>query len=126
MSIGCLDFRLKGQESDQKAQLQTVFHVREAGYEVEKRINESQQPLRRHLVRREEGGIALCQGRLCLLRQGRAADYSFYREIINIPERPAWNPRMRHEAVGEEKAMRSAVADALPPLVVAGRALGYP
>jgi len=66
------DFRLKG-AIGKGSLLETVFHVREAGYEVEKRIVESRAPLQRTTT--------------------STAHDSYYTETIPIPVRPEWDPK---------------------------------
>ena len=70
-----------------------MFHVREAGYEVEKRVNESQLPLKRDLV----FAPGFFVGTDWLESQSRVVDYSFYKEVIDIPVRPSWHPGMKSE-----------------------------
>jgi len=65
------DFRLKGSVG-KGSLLETVFHVREAGYEVEKRIIAAREPLQRLDTTTERD--------------------SYYDTLIPIPSRPEWNP----------------------------------
>ena len=78
------DFRLKGVPTD----LFTVFHVREAQYEVDKRIIAARQPLS---------------------RRPHDEDTQLYQQLIDIPTRPAWHESMKarklHEV--EEAAFES-------------------
>ena len=61
------DFRLKGVPKD----LFTVFHVREAQYEVDKRVNAARQPLSHRVDMQTHDG-------------------QLYQETISIPLRPPW------------------------------------
>ena len=78
-------FRLFNAESD--GAIVSWFHVREADYEVEHRVVDSRLPLVRH----ELGAFA--------------ADFNFYEEVIEIPKRPAWSPKMsRRRLVKNEES----------------------
>lgn len=59
--------------------LDTVFHVREAGYEVEKRIVESRQPLVRTTT--------------------STSSDSYYQELIPIPVKAKWDVKMKPDEV---------------------------
>jgi ribosome biogenesis GTPase A len=74
------DFRFKGAVG-KGSLLETVFHVREAGYEVEKRVVESRAPLVRTST--------------------STGSDSYYAETIPIPSRPAWDPRATAQQVQE-------------------------
>lgn len=110
------DFRLRGRDPDKKTELQTVFHVREAGYEVEKRINDSQLPLKRQLVSSPNSALVVLTRRL----QSRIVDYSFYKEVIDIPVRPAWKEGMTHDQVSEAMPGAHAFADRFPAVGACG------
>ena len=71
------DFRLKGVPTD----LFTVFHVREAAYEVDKRIIAARQPLTRRSLQVDEAQL--------------------YQEVIDIPTRPAWTPSLKAKRLHE-------------------------
>ena len=71
------DFRLKGVPTD----LFTVFHVREAAYEVDKRIIASRQPLTRRSLQVDEAQL--------------------YQEVLDIPTRPAWTPALKAKRLHE-------------------------
>ncbi len=59
MSIHTLahDFRLAGHSGD----LYTVFHVREAKYEVDKRIEQARMPLQRKAVSEDVCVMSMCR-----------------------------------------------------------------
>ena len=79
------DFRLKGVPTD----LFTVFHVREAQYEVDKRIVAARQPLPRRAAHHE--------------------DLQLYQQLIDIPTRPPWHEstKARRLQEAEEAAFES-------------------
>ena len=84
------DFRLKGVPTD----LFTVFHVREAQYEVDKRVNAARQPLPARL-------------------DMQTSDGQLYQETISIPLRPAWSSSMKakHVQQQEEAAFEAYLED---------------
>jgi hypothetical protein len=93
------DFRMKG-AIGKGTLLETVFHVREAGYEVEKRVVESRAPLVR--------------------TTNSTAQDSYYKELIPIPARPPWDPKMSAQQVQEAEdasfeAYLQNIYDRFPP-----------
>ena len=84
------DFRLKGVPAD----LYTVFHVREAQYEVDKRVNAARQPLGARVDMQTHDG-------------------QLYQETISIPLRPAWTASMKAKRVQaqEEEAFEAYLSD---------------
>ena len=94
------DFRMKG-AIGKGTLLETVFHVREAGYEVEKRIVESRKPLVRTTT--------------------STASDSYYNHPIPIPMRPKWDgSKMTAEQVAaledeEFERYLQGLYDAYPP-----------
>jgi hypothetical protein len=103
--------------SNTSRELATVFHVRESQAEVEKRIAAAREPVRT-LYTIKPAAIATAgagaadakgsaaagasdgkAGALIDDAARRASDDSFYREVIDIPLRPAWKPAMKPEQV---------------------------
>ena len=74
------DFRLKGVPKD----LFTVFHVREAQYEVDKRVNAARQPLAARV-------------------DMQTYDGQLYQETISIPLRPPWTAAMKAARVQQQE-----------------------
>lgn len=80
--------------------LETVFHVREAGYEVEKRVVESRSPLQRTTT--------------------STAHDSYYQHLIPIPVRPVWNAKMSAAEIqaaedADFETYLQGIYDAYPP-----------
>jgi hypothetical protein len=61
--------------------LQTVFHVREAEWEIEKRVIASQQPL------------------VALPPSWRSLGEDFYPSSVDMPKRPAWDKSMKKKLI---------------------------
>lgn len=74
------DFRLPGIPKD----LLTVFHVREAAYEVEKRLIAARDPLPRCVKQSENPA-----------NKPAIQSSPLYQELIDIPQRPAWKRGMK-------------------------------
>jgi len=89
------DFRMKG-AIGKGSLLETVFHVREAGYEVEKRIVESRRPLQR-----------------CSTSTAADSYYQRAEDIIPIPVRAEWDPRASASEVqqAEDEAFEEYLQD---------------